>query len=183
MSMRLLGPPLIAVALLAAPARAQQTQLTRERALDVVRQTMMAAEYCFLITLDDGGQPQARLMDPFEPEPDMTIWMATDRATRKVGQIRSDPRATMACHDAAGMGYATLMGTARLVDDEKERAGRWKPEWEEFYPEGPTGPHYILIEFRPASIEVMSIALGVAHGPFGPARLRRRGDGWALEPR
>ena len=53
----------------------------------------------------DLGQPQARLMDAFEPEADLTVWLATNARTRKVRQLRHDPRATLA-YDAGG-GTAT----------------------------------------------------------------------------
>jgi predicted pyridoxine 5'-phosphate oxidase superfamily flavin-nucleotide-binding protein len=77
-------------------------ELSLDSVLQATREMMAAAEYCFLITLDASGQPQARLMDPFQPEQDLTVWMGTSSVTRKVKQIRNDPRATLAYYDAAG---------------------------------------------------------------------------------
>ena len=94
------------------------------RVLEAARATMKAASNCFLITLDDSGQPQARLMAPFDPDPAMNVWLATNRKTRKVEQIRKNPRVTLAYHDAAGPGYVTLIGRARLVDDGVEAQPR-----------------------------------------------------------
>ena len=152
------------------------------RVLDVARATMKSAQNCFLITVGDDGQAQARLMAPFDPEPSMTVWLATNRSTRKVGQIRKNPRVTLAYHDAAGVGYVTLLGRARLVQSIAERKLHWKDEWRAFYPRGPDDPDYLLIEFTPSRIEVMSISRHVADAPQGwrPAILERHGQDWQL---
>jgi general stress protein 26 len=154
-----------------------------EEVLASAREGMKRSRHCFLITLDGSGQPQARLMDPFEAEPDLTVWMATHRGTRKVGQLRSDPRATLAYFDSGGSGYVTLIGEGLLVDDREERRRRWKPEWASFYPGGPEGDEYLLIRFVPSRVEVMSLGDGIAADPqsWRPAILHRREGGWALE--
>ena len=153
--------------------------------LTAARATMKASENCFLITLDDSGQPQARVMQPFQPESDMTVWMGTNRTTRKVQQLHQNPRATLAYYDAAGAGYVTLIGKTRLVDDMNEKRKRWMKSWKSFFPEGPTGDSYILIEFTPTRIEVMSFTQGVATKPYSwrPAILSRQGSGWVLDNR
>jgi general stress protein 26 len=167
---------LLALTLLAAP----QTTPEASRVLEAARATMKAASNCFLITLDDAGQPQARLMAPFDPDLSMNVWLATNRHTRKVAQIRKNPRVTLAYHDATGQGYVTLIGKARLVDDLAERRRRWKPEWRDFYPGDPEGAEFLLIQFTTERIEVMSISRHVADSPQGwqPAILVRQADGW-----
>jgi len=154
------------------------------RVLDAARDTMKSARFCFLITVDQQRQAQARILNPFDPEPDMKVWLGTNRNTRKVAQIRRNPRVTLAYWDSAGMGYVTMLGRARLVENLEERKKRWKPEWAEFYPGGPEGDTYLLIEFTPSQIEVMSGKHQVASEPLGwkPAILLRRGAGWELLP-
>ncbi len=163
-----------------AASNAQITTLTVDRALEAVRTTMEASRYCFLVTVDEAGHPQARLMDPFSPEADMTVWMATSSTTRKVGQLRHDSRATLAYYDWEREGYVTLIGVARLVSDIDERRRRFKPEWQSFYPAGPTAPDYVLIRFTPSRIEVMSLALDVGADAFTPTVLTREGAEWVL---
>jgi general stress protein 26 len=155
-------------------------EVSSEDVLEAARAGMNRARHCFLITLDASGRPQARLMDPFEPEADLTVWMATHPATRKVGQLRNDSRATLAYFDAEGTGYVTLIGEGLLVDDPEERRRRWKPEWEPFYPDGPEGDDYLLIRFVPSRVEVMSLSDGIAADPqsWRPAILDRRDGVW-----
>jgi len=47
-----------------------------------------------LITLDKDGAPRARTMDPFPVEDDFTVWFGTNSNSRKVVQIKNDPRVT-----------------------------------------------------------------------------------------
>lgn len=161
----------------------QETRSNEERVLAVVREDMEATRYCFLVTLDDLGQPQARVMDAFDPEADMTVWMATDPKTRKVRQLRHDPRATLAYDLGGGRGYVTLIGRVQLVDDEEERRAHWKSGWEAFYPEGPTGADYLLLKFTPSRIEAMNIPENVGTIPFSPVILLREGSTWKLHER
>jgi hypothetical protein len=58
-------------AALGGPVRAQEAE--RERVLAAAIETMTSVRYCSLVTLDANGVPQARAMDPFPPEPDLTV--------------------------------------------------------------------------------------------------------------
>lgn len=177
------APSADAPAQLVTLAPSQEGALSESRVLDAARQTISAAKYCFLITLDKSGQPQARLMEPLELEPDMKIWMGTHTRTRKVRQLRDNSRATVACYDAAGVGYASLLGRARLEESLAERRRRWKEEWRSFFPQGPEGKDFILIEFVPQRIEVMNYSLGIATDPlaFRPAIVRREASVWKMQ--
>jgi len=129
----------------------------------IAREIMDAAHYSSLISLDSDGHPQARVMDPFPPEDDMTVWMATNPRSRKVDQIRADNRVTLYYFDVSGLSTVTLMGAARLVDDPAEKAKRWKAGWETFYPDRDSS--YLLIEVRPVRMEVVSVKHGLSGDP------------------
>ena len=126
---------------------------------------MQAARYCTFVTIDEQGQPRARVVDPFPPEADMTVWMATKAATRKVAQLRKNPRATLLCFDGARKGYVTLLGRAAVVEDPAEKARRWKPEWKDFYDDGNRGADYLLIRLKPSRLEILSPADGLGNDP------------------
>lgn len=150
-----------------------------DQLLQAAREVIAAARYCFFITNDSSGQPQARLMQQFPPGDDFTIWMGTNPRSRKVAQIRANPRAAVACSDADGPGYVTLTGRARLVDSLPERRKHWRSDWDAHFPGGPDGPNYILIEFLPGRLEIVSgrHKIGVApNSPRPPALLFRNGE-------
>ena len=129
------------------------------------REIMAAARYCTLVTLDRRGAPDARMMDAFPMEADGSIWMATKAGSRKALQIRRDPRVTLLYFETASESYATLAGIARLVTDPAEKAKRWKDKWAPFYSDGPRGADYLLIQVRPARLEVSSPARGLDNDP------------------
>ena len=126
---------------------------------------MIAAESCALVTLGVDGHPQARMMNPFAPEPGLTVWMATNPSTRKVADMRTDQRVTLVYFDRDDPGYVTLLGDARLVNDPAEKRARWKDDWTLYYPGGPESSDYLLIEFVPQRIEVVSLKYGIASDP------------------
>ena len=158
-----LGTTAVRLALLGfmIPSSLSAQSVPRDSLILVAREIIETAGYVTLITVDGEGHPRARLMDPFLPEVDMAIWLATNPRSRKAEQIEADSRVTLYYFDPAGLSYVTLMGTARPVDDAAEKARRWKPGWEAFYPDRDSC--YLLIEVRPGRMEVVSIK----HGIFG----------------
>jgi len=122
--------------------------------MNAAREIMTTAKTCALITLDDENRPMVRIMDPFLPESDFTVWLGTNPESRKVGQIKKNPKVTLYYLENDGLGYVVLHGIAQLVNDEDEKEKRWKTEWEAFYPNKPNG--YLLIKISPESIEVLS---------------------------
>ena len=115
---------------------AQEVQLSTSKhdtLLSVAREYMQAVRYCALITVDSSGHPNVRAMDPFPPDENMVVWFGTNRNSRKVREIRNNPRVTLYYSDDKGAGYVAIIGTATLVDDPKEKDIWWKEEWTEFY--------------------------------------------------
>lgn len=138
------------------PAAAQdaaEQDTTRTFLIGVARDVMAAAHFCDLITLDDTGRPRSRVMDPFEPDSDMVVWLGTRRASRKVTQIRNDPRVTLQYFSSEDFEYVTIAGTAQVVDDPVEKENRWKEGWDAFYPDRNA---YLLIKVTPVWLEVLS---------------------------
>jgi general stress protein 26 len=132
----------------------------RERVITVAREIMAAARYCALITVDSTGRAKARTLDPFAPDEQMVVWLATNPRSRKVAEIRRNPRVTLYYFDREGQGYVTVYGSARLVNDSQEKAKRWKTEWQAFYPN--RGKDYLLIAVTPERMEVVSETKGIA---------------------
>jgi general stress protein 26 len=119
---------------------------------------MQKAGFCSLITIGDDGHPQARVVDPSGPDETSAIWLATNPRTRKVGQVRRDPRVTLHCFEPATSSYVTVLAKATLVTDAVEKAKRWKASWTPFYPGGAKGDDVVLIRLAPSRMEVVSEA-------------------------
>ena len=136
-------------------ASGQDQEASRERLLAAARETMLAARYCALITLDSWGRPQARTLDPFPPDENMVVWLGTNPRSRKVAAIRRNPQVTLYYFDREAQAYVTIYGIARLVTDPKAKVKWWKDEWKSFYPD--RAKDYLLIRVAPQKLEVVNV--------------------------
>jgi general stress protein 26 len=143
----------------------QQDAPPRTQVVAAARAIMQEARYCTLITLGPGGQPQARIVDPFLPDSDLTIWIATNPVTRKVEEIRRDPRVTLLYFNPATQEYVTVLGSAALDTDSLHKAAHWKAEWAALYRNQNRGEDYLLLRVKPSRLEVVSTRRGMRNDP------------------
>jgi general stress protein 26 len=141
---------------------------------------MARKKYCLLATASS-GDIDARVLQPFPPGPDLEVWLGTSPRTRKVAQLRADPRATLVYQDDSKSACVVLVGRVELVEDLAERRRRFMPTWWAFYPGGPEGEDYVLLRFTPQRIEVWDASRRITPEPFGlrSARLVHRDGVWS----
>ena len=142
-------------------ATAQPRPAIMAAATDIVQK----AHYCTFITIGEDGQPQARMVDPLAPDAAFTIWIATNPLTRKVDQLRRNPRATLSCFDSASSSYVTILGRGELVSDAAEKERHWKKDWSAVYPNGARGNDVVLIRLTPSRLEIVSESRGMIGDP------------------
>jgi general stress protein 26 len=158
------GPVLLVTICLLVPA-AGRDDSSDALILSAAREIMESARYCGLVTRGEGGETFVRTMDPFPPDDEMIVRLGTRANTRKVAQIRRDPRVVLYYFDREAAGYVTISGRARLIDDPAVKSKWWKPEWVDFYDDGHRGADYIVIQVHPDRCEVVSRKHGVAAAP------------------
>jgi len=146
---------------LAPPITAQSAAPARAAIIGAARDIIAKARYATFVTIGRDGHPQSRIVDPFTPESDFTVWLATNPLTRKVAEIRSDSRVTLTWFDAAGQSYVTMLGRATAVKDAREKRVRWKEEWKPLYRDSNRGDDYLLIRVKPLRLEVSSMSRGI----------------------
>jgi general stress protein 26 len=143
------------------PVRAAEEprpKLDHAQLIAAAREIMAGQTYCGLVTLDEGGRPQVRTMNPFPPEEDMTVWFATNTRSRKVQEMRRDPRVVLyyANHKEA-TGYVALSGRAVLIDDMQEILKRKRAYWDQAFP---GLKNLVLIKVVPERLDVLNYAKG-----------------------
>lgn len=131
-----------------------KTPVKKQSLQEIAREVIVASKNCALITVDSLGVAQARAMDPFLPEEDFTIWMATNPKSKKVKEIQHNSKVTLYYFDKNNPGYVTIQGEAFLVDSLEEKKRFWKEEWENFYKDRTT--NYLLIKIVPSKLNVIS---------------------------
>ena len=135
----------------------------RTRLVAAAREIIGAQTYCALITIDESGRPQVRTMNPFPPEEDLSVWFATNTRSRKVQEMRRDPRVALYYSDhAKAIGYVQITGHAVLVDDMQEILKRKRAYWDQAFP---GLKNLVLVKIVPERLDVLNYKAGVQADP------------------
>jgi general stress protein 26 len=155
-----------ALALAGIGSASAQTPPAKSRAelLAAARAIMDSARFASFVTVDEQGQPQSRIVDPFAPDSDFTIWIGTNPRSRKVAQVQKSERVALSYFDHARLRYVTLLGRADVVTDDEAKRKYFKPEWAAFYPDRTRD--YVLLRIRPERLELISESDGIGFTDF-----------------
>jgi len=140
-----------------------QTSINRDTILVAAREIMDQTAYCGLVTIDSTGQPQTRTMNPFPANNDFITWFATSRTSRKVREIRNNPKVSVYyANHLSAKGYVNISGRAEVIDDKellkKMKRDYWEgiPNWQDIF---------VLIKIVPETIEVINYKHGLNNDP------------------
>jgi general stress protein 26 len=144
-----------------------QQGFSRDTIIAAARDIINATHYCALATLDETGQPQVRAMNPFPLGDKIEIWFATNRKSRKVAEIKKDPRVNVyyADHNNAS-GYVSIIGKATVIDDKELLKKMKRDYWESI---ANWKNNFVLIKISPVAMDVTNYAKGV-YGKSGDNR-------------
>jgi len=108
------------------------------------------------LSTSDGDQPRVRTVSPIV-EDDMSIWVTTRSTSRKVKQLRENPKICLAfVEPPEGDKAATVIGEALIIPDieKKKRVWNLAPfDLYEHFPDGPTSSDFCLLKIIPKMIE------------------------------
>lgn len=140
------------------PVFCQPQDSARQKFINAARKVMNVAHYCTLITLDENQRPVARILDAFEPDSNLIVWMGTNPRSRKVEHIRANPEVTLFYFDSV-QGYVCIQGKAELINDSLQKSIHWKEEWKGFYPD--RNKDYLLIKVIPQTLDLLAPESGL----------------------
>ena len=140
-----------------------QSPVNRDTVILAAHEIMSETTYCGLVTVDSLGQPQIRTMNPFPVKEDLVIWFATARTSRKVREIKNNPKVCVYFADHINAkGYVNMNGTATVIDDKellvKMKRDYWNgiPGWQDIF---------VLIRIDPESLEIINYKHGLNNDP------------------
>lgn len=140
-----------------------QSPVNRDTILLAVHEIINETTYCGLVTIDSAGQPQIRTMNPFPVKEDFVIWFATVRSSRKVREIKNNPKVCVYfANHLTAKGYVNINGSATVLDDKelliKMKRDYWNgiKDWQN---------RFVLIRIVPKSIEVINYKHGLNNDP------------------
>jgi general stress protein 26 len=154
-----------------------------ENCLATVRAMLKKAKYAFLVTHGADGWCSTRLVQPISDFDGSLIWIGTNPALRKVREIQTDSKTTLAFDDAKEDASLVFYGETRVETDPSLRRRYWKEGWRLFFPKGPAGDDYTLLRMELKKIELMNFSRNVVPEPFGlrPAVLINKNGVWGVE--
>ncbi|MCX6236121.1 MAG: pyridoxamine 5'-phosphate oxidase family protein [Bacteroidia bacterium] len=140
-----------------------QPVVQRDSLISAAREIIKETTFCGLVTIDSTGQPQIRTMNPFPPNDELITWFATSRSSRKVKEIKNNPKVSVYYADhISAKGYVNIAGTAEIIDNKelliKMKRGYWEniPDWQNIF---------VLIKIVPKTIEVVNYKHGLSGDP------------------
>jgi general stress protein 26 len=113
----------------------------------------------------DGDQPRVRIVSPIV-EDDMSMWVTTRSTSRKVKQLRQNPKICLAFVEPPdGDKAATVIGEAQIIPDLDKRRRVWKLapfDLYEHFPGGPDSDDFCLLKVTVKRIEWRETGTGAA---------------------
>ncbi len=120
--------------------------------VEIMRENAHAAH----LATCDRGQPMVRPVSPIV-EDDLTIWVVTFTSTRKVEQVKTNPKVSLAFVEVPeGNRTAIAIGRAEVIEDPDQKKRVWDLCWfdlSQYFPDGPTSDEFVLIRIRAERIE------------------------------
>lgn len=140
-----------------------QTAYNRDTIIIAAREIIKETNYCALVTIDSTGQPQIRTMNPFPPNEALITWFATARTSRKVREIKHNPKVCVYYADhVSAKGYVNITGTAEVIDN-KELLIKMKREYWNGISDWQN--RFVLIKILPKTLEVINYKHGLNNDP------------------
>jgi len=131
--------------------------------LQQIRERIAQAGVSHLITRGSEGYPRARAMGDQLVSADWVFYMFTDKSSRKIAEIRAEPRVALGFYEPASKDYICVFGRADVVLDDAERARFWKDAWLKYWPGGPTDPEYAIVRIAGEAVEYFDMASEKLH--------------------
>jgi len=120
--------------------------------------------HAYLATCD-GDQPRVRPVSPII-EDDMSIWVTTRSTSRKVKQLRENPKICLAFVELPdGDKAVTIIGEALIIPDIRKKRRVWKLapfDLYEHFPDGPDSDDFCLLKIIVKRIEWRDSGTGAA---------------------
>lgn len=154
---------MILVVFVTSTMTAYSQSVNKDSIMVAAREIMTQTNYCGLVTIDATGQPQTRTMNPFPLKDEFVIWFATSRTSRKVQELRENPKVSVYYSDhSVAKGYVNITGNAEVIDDKelliKMKRDYWEgiPDWQNIF---------VLIKIVPKKVEVINYKHGLNNDP------------------
>ena len=153
-----------------------------EPLLTLARKLIGEVSFCVAATQGDGGDANARIVQPRPLGADWTVDVLTNRRCRKAREVGRTGRMTLLYQHERDRSYVSLVGNAHVIDDVDFKRSVWTDAHYRWNPGGPEDPATIYLRLVTQRIELWSAVHEVTPEPIGysAAVLLREGAGWRV---
>lgn len=124
----------------------------RQKIVAIMRENSLHAYFA----TTDGDQPRVRPVSPIV-EDDLSIWITTFSTSRKVTQLKNNPRVCLTfVEQPSGDKAVTVVGKAEIVPNLEEKKRIWNLatfDLSEHFPDGPESEEFCLLKVTVDKIE------------------------------
>ena len=119
----------------------------QEEAQKKLHDIVESARTVLLLTHGEDHKIVGRPMSRVHTDDDETIYLVSGIDSKKVSEIRSDARVTVAVQDREGI--AMIDGTARVSQDRALIERLWSDSWKVWFPRGKEDPDIAILVVEP----------------------------------
>ena len=94
-------------------------------------------------------------MDPFIPNNDLIVYLVTNPQSRKVSEIKKDPRVSLIFQNLNG--YVSISGKVTFIS-KKFNKNFWKKEWNPYYKNKDMAQ---ILKVTPLVLEIINSDVGI----------------------
>ena len=119
---------------------------------EILAGIVRSAGTAFFVT-QAAGELHGRPMANAGVEDDLaSLWFATGRDSGKIGEIERDQKVLLGYSNSSGSEWASIRGSATLVNDRARIKQLWSPMWKNWF-QGEDDPNIVLIRVTPIEAE------------------------------
>lgn len=120
-------------------------QMSREQAVDKLKDLIKDIRISMFTSVAPDGSLHSRPMANQELGEDGILWFFTWRDSEKVDEFEHNPNVNVSFSDPKAQTYVSVVGRARMVEDEAKKQELWNPALKAWFPDGLDDPNLGLI--------------------------------------
>jgi general stress protein 26 len=124
-------------------------------AKETMEKLIDAAGVSIVSSVDEDGFPNTKAMlPPRKREGVKEFYFTTNTSSMRVGQYAKNPKACLYFYDKRFFRGIMLVGTMKVLTDQKTKEMIWQEGDTAYYPQGVTDPDYCVLKFTAAKLRI-----------------------------
>lgn len=117
---------------------------TKSRILQILEKNPFVS----VATFGSDGWPNVRILVVAAKDDVDSLWFATATDSKKISEIRNNPKCAVYGFDMEAMTEFRLFGNIELLSDPASRRKIWRDEFIQHFPDGVDSPSMIILRFN-----------------------------------